>query len=202
MESYLLVRICHQQHIWLAFQSQSGIFFHWSQQLSLAWNLSSHFNSVTFHSSLFHCLIAWVAETHLSHIYSRNFPFCSLNQFLCFFPLWLMRITGPCSLYHIISCICGQLFCLPLVFVDWTFLSQLLLISLIFKSFLIFVIVLWAFFNLLVSFLKKQHPKLNSLCQLRLSPMPSGAEKRPCLFYTMRSFFIQSRIFHCKASMV
>lgn len=32
-----------------------------------------------------------------------------------------MRITGPCSLYHIISCICRQLLCLPSVFcADWT----------------------------------------------------------------------------------
>lgn len=35
-----------------------------------------------------------------------------------------MRITGPCSLYHIISCICRQLLCLSSVFcADWTCLS-------------------------------------------------------------------------------
>lgn len=35
-----------------------------------------------------------------------------------------MRITGPCSLHHIISCICRQLLCLPSVFcADWTCLS-------------------------------------------------------------------------------
>lgn len=35
-----------------------------------------------------------------------------------------MRITGPCSLYQIILCICRQLLCLPSVFcADWTCLS-------------------------------------------------------------------------------
>lgn len=67
MESYSLVTLPSTAHL-VNFPNQGVEFFSLDQQLSLAWNLSSHLNSVTFQSSLFHCLIVWVAETHLSHM--------------------------------------------------------------------------------------------------------------------------------------